>query len=130
MACIDHAWQAQISITPSTRNGKVSITVTKVTSTMYVLSVNGTMILKLFQANVPITTMNITPTKAFQWNQFTIMSQIQMKASRKKRGNNAGYVRVRPRPISHHRLSDHRAHPPMPPKKPVIIGYACAMHSW
>ena len=108
------------------------ITVTTVTRTITKASIKGTfrMILRLFQANVPITTMNITPTRAANG-----ICSIQDDATtiNKSRNKAAAIPASRVRPPDFTLIMDCpiMAHPPMPPKKPVMVfAIPWAILSW
>ena len=110
---------------------KSVITVTAVTNTIKRASLVGIrrMIVRLFQAKVPITTMNITPTRAASG-----ICSIKSEAKRMKVNKNRAAAipdsRVRPPDFTLITLWPIIAQPPMPPKKPVtVLATPWARHS-
>ena len=120
-------------ITPTTTAiAKSSATVTAVTTIMTRPSERGTLrkMRKECQANVPITTMNITPTNAAIG-----ICSIRGEANRMKdnRNNAAVIPATRVRPPDFTLIIDWPiiAQPPIPPKNPVTrLAAPCAIHSW
>ena len=119
-------------ITPAiTAIAKSKITVNAETATKTITSLFGILfkILKLDQAKVPITTINITPTKAAIGT-----CSINPEANKIKANNvNAATIPDNlPRPPPFMLISDCpiMAHPPIPPKSPVtMFAPPCAKHS-
>ena len=119
-------------ITPAiTAIAKSKITVNAETAIRTITSLNGILlrILKLLQANVPITTINITPTRAAIGT-----CSISPDAKRININSNtaATIPESLPLPPPFIFISDWpiMAQPPIPPKNPVtILAPPCAKHS-
>ena len=119
-------------ITPAiTAIAKSKITVSAETATKTITSLFGILfkILKLDQAKVPITTINITPTKAAIG---TCSISTEANNINANKVNAATMPDNLPRPPPFILISDCpiMAQPPIPPKKPVtIFAPPCAKHS-
>ena len=95
-------------------------------------SVSGTLVSTLieFQAKVPITTMNMTPTSAASGINSMMGLATTINASR-NRAAAIPAIRVRPPDFTLIMDCPIIAQPPMPPKKPVtVFATPCATHSW